>query len=561
MIRRSESSYSMTDRKRANCSVPTFFGAATLSVAVTLPAFAYAQEMTGRAALFQDQTPVEMMASNYFTFETGYLQPKGSVFLQFGSHQSPEGAATGTEIYEGRADWAITERFQLGAFGSVFDDPLLCDAPECSDNLTMIGAGASAKFSLVDKPTLATSIAGSLEGLYLAGDIYGNDNDATIDLVGSLQLPMSYTLDDALRLHLVPGVSFLPKKVNGYDYYGTIPYIGAGVTWVPFTGMQAYANISMPFGANGNVLADNGEYKNIPVWTAGLRVGITPKAAVDIFATNSFGATPATGILGLSSDSTDLAYGIRFDYTPFVGVARRDVYFDSYRASQLIPVTRRAEQLQVDGFTLTSASTYSPNTFVFEGGAVTGNGQQARISFAPDQDVQLDAVFTRYASGGSAHNAENPWSGEWSYMFGGKLRLLNENYGDMVSLSGQILAGRDFKKPTTGVFYASLPMSFSLAEPLTFTFDPKFGLYHDERVKGLGFGINARAARDLELIGEFTYVLDDADPVWAAGARYSIQNLPLSLDAFATNATGLTGVGTMMSQDDIRFGMNARLRF
>ncbi|AJY45454.1 hypothetical protein [Martelella endophytica] len=533
-----------------------------LGIALLRPGTApNAQELTGRAALFQDQTPIEMMASNYQTFETGYTQPKGSVLLQFGSHQSLEGAATGTEIYEGRADWAITDRIQIGAFGSVFDDPLLCDAPGCSSNLTMLGGGVTGKYRMFETPFTSISLAGSVEGLYLAGDLYGNDDDATIDVVGSVQAPLSYSLDDSIRLHLVPGVSFLPDQVNGYDYFGTIPWLGAGITIIPFTGLQGYATVTMPFAQNGNVIANTGEFKNVPVWTAGVRVGITPKSAVDIFATNSFGATPATGVLALSSDRSDIAFGVRFDYTPFVGTARRDVYFDSYRASQLIPVTRRAEQLQTDGFTLTSAATYSPKTFVVEGSAMTGGTERARFSYAPDQDIQFDAIFSKYGTGGSAGNAPDPWDGEWAYMFGGKLRLLDQNYGDIVSVSGQVLAGRDFEKPTTGVLYASLPISYSLSEPLTLTLDPRMAFYHDERVKGIGFGVNARAARDLELIGEYTYVLDDSDAVWAAGARYSPEGTPLSFDAFATNATGMTGVGTLMAQDDARFGVSARLRF
>ena len=70
-----------------------------------------AQVLEGPGALFLDQTPIEMMASNYSSFETGYLLPKGAVYLQFGSDQTLGGEATGTQVYEGRADWAISDRF------------------------------------------------------------------------------------------------------------------------------------------------------------------------------------------------------------------------------------------------------------------------------------------------------------------------------------------------------------------------------------------------------------------------------------------------------------------
>lgn len=550
-----------TTKRNLRYALAMLCTSSVLTLSAPLP-HADAQELTGYGALFQDQTPIEMMASNYMTFETGYLQPRGSLFIQFGSHQSTAGAATGTQVYEGRVDWALADRWQVGAFTGIFDDPpLFCGLPGCNSNLTMLSSGATLKYQLSDQPRFAGAVAGSLEALYLAGALYDNDGDDSTHMVGSVQLPMSVLSGDALRLHLSPGLSILPDKINGVDYYGTIPWVGLGFTFAPVTGLQAYANINLPFADRGNVIAQDGRYKNVPVWTAGLRIGVTPKAAIDMFATNAWGASPATGILALSSDASDLAFGIRLDYTPFVGTARRDLYFDTYRASQLIPVTLRDQQLQVDGFTLASAATYSPKTFVAEAGYGSQDAIGTRFFYAPDQDVQLEVHLVNNPASSPDSDAEQIWQDEWSYMIGGKLRLLDQNYGDLMSLAGRVLAGRDFKKPTVGVFYASMPTSFDFAPAFTLNIDPRGAVYHDETIWGIGTGINYDIIPGLQLIGEYTYVNGGGDDIWAAGARYFFGKSGFSTDIYATNAATFDGPGTLTALDDARYGLSARLRF
>ena len=73
--------------------------------------------------------------------------------------------------------------------------------------------------------------------------------------------------------------------------------------------------------------------------------------------------------------------------------------------------------------------------------------------------------------------------------------------------------------------------------------------------------MTVRPLRDLTLIGEVTAVLDGGDPVWAGGARYALPNTPFSADAYVTNATGLHGVGTMLAQDEARYGLTLRFAY
>ncbi len=520
-----------------------------------------AQVLEGPGALFLDQTPIEMMASNYSSFETGYLLPKGAVYLQFGSDQTLGGEATGTQVYEGRADWAISDRFQVSAFGHVFDDPPQCGTAACEENLTFLAGGGGVKYGLIDSYGLNMAVAGSLEGVFLSGDLYQNDGNGEWDLAGSLQLPISLTVTDSLRFHVTPGVSFLPDSINGQPYFGTVPYVGAGLTWQPITGLQSYATVMLPYATDGNTLSGSGGLETTPVWMAGMKLAVTPKAAVDLFATNGWGMTPATSIIAFPPKSDDIAYGIRLSYTPFVGEATRDVYFDSYRADMLSPVTELELQQQIGGITLGAADTLTPGRILVEAGMGNRNFSDFHLAFSPDQDLQLDAFFTQYPAGGAVGNAQSPWNDEWSYMFGGKLRLMDQKYGDLFSLSGQVLAGRDVNKPTVGVLYGALPASLALSEKASVTLESKFAAYHTERIWGVGGGVSVRPFRDLELLGEVTAVSDGGDTIWSAGARYDLHGTPFSADVYATNATGLHGLGTMLAQDEPRYGLTLRFAY
>ena len=248
-------------------------------------------------------------------------------------------------------------------------------------------------------------------------------------------------------------------------------------------------------------------------------------------------------------------------YTPTVGVATRDVYFDSYRVDMLSPVTPLELARQFDGLTLTSANTLTPRRFLAEAGIGNRDFRDVHLGYSLDQDLQIDAIFSQYPGGGTAGNAISPWSNEWSYMVGGKLRLMDQNYGDLFSLAGQVLAGRDFNKPTKGVLYASLPANMALSDIVSVALEAKLAAYGNERLKGIGGGVTVRPVRDLELIGEVTAVMDGGDPVWAAGARYALPKTPFSADAYVTNATGLHGVGTMMAQDEARYGLTLRFAY
>ena len=72
---------------------------------------------------------------------------------------------------------------------------------------------------------------------------------------------------------------------------------------------------------------------------------------------------------------------------------------------------------------------------------------------------------------------------------------------------------------------------------------------------GLGLAARYDLADDLAGFGELTVVKRD-EPVWSAGYRWKPSTLPFELDIFATNSTGLNGIGSILSNKEPSFGMS-----
>ena len=65
-------------------------------------------------------------------------------------------------------------------------------------------------------------------------------------------------------------------------------------------------------------------------------------------------------------------------------------------------------------------------------------------------------------------------------------------------------------------------------------------------------------APEVSAFGEFTAAYRD-DPVWAGGLRLKPAKLPVWVDLFTTNAAGLRGLGSLLSNDTPSFGVAVHL--
>lgn len=531
-------------------------------------------------------SPLERPATRLFNLETANQLSGGALQLSIGSHQTlPEEApGTGHQLYYGGIEWGISDRIQLGLSGQVYDDPptqpftriprslptltTLPELPElalsdlsqigdvipsevanqASPNITLSSVAASLKLKLIESERFSAGLQGSLELLPIASKLFHLNNELAEELIGSVHLPMTYTASPQLQLHLTPGVSFLPDRINNIDFYDTVISVGTGVNWQPSERWAAYGSINLPIGPGGNTINQDLSIDRQLVWSVGTRYNLTPQVGVDLYATNGLGVTPATGILTSIPEGNELLIGARLNYAPDTGLG----YRTSFNRTASEPPSNRDYQLAVDGLTLTTANTLEPGRISLSGSIGTEEQYSVGLAYSPSERLQLEAILENFSSGA---NPADTAGEDARYMVGARLQLLDQRQGAPVSASARVLGGRDADGDRTiGVLFAELPITYRMGPGTALFLNPKLAAFGDETFAGVGVGINQKLTGGLQLIGEITPVLDGG-PVWAAGMRYSLPRSALSLDVYGTNAVGRNGLGTLIRQSETRLGV------
>lgn len=506
-----------------------------------------------------DTSPLEQHPGRLFSFETANQLSARALRLWIGTHQTnPDGPAggTGNQIYHGGVDWGVTDRVQLGFSYQYLEDPTSYPINGAKPTIGFRTASLSAKYQVYDNGRFKVAAVAAAEFLTFQSDLFLSRNGLNANhLVPFLAVPVTYVVSPAVQLHFTPSVTMFPDSINGIPFYGTVASVGLGASWKPGQRWLAYGSINTPVGPGGNVISNTQAIVRTPIWTVGTRYNVTPKAAIDIYATNGLGATPATSILAYIPDGNTALVGVNLIYTP----GRGPGYRPNYRGISAQPPSARNLQLQQDGFTLSSADTLMPGSVQ---GSLSYGGYgnySAALIVSPDYDGQMEAIIEQYATDGSVAGGSTP-NDFARYMLGAKLRFLDQNNGSPISLSVRALLGRDFSPSLTGVFYLGVPMSYKATPRIVVSVNPKLAAFGSTVTYGVGFGANYQVFDALQIIGEVTAVATGGRTVWASGLRYGRPNSPVSFDLFATNAIGRHGLGSLVAQSEPRIALSATYR-
>jgi len=488
-------------------------------------------------------------------FETAETHHKGTLSLNIGWHQSDpsKSAGTGNQLYYGGGSYAFSDRFTLGFDAQTYDDPPIDPIAGARPPIKMNTVALWGKYAVYQGERLSVSALASVENvLHLRSPIW---NGSTRNMfIGALKAPMSYQVNSSFALHLTPSVTFMPDTVNGAQFYGsTIGSLGVGATWRLNRRLSFGAAIETPVSGN-NTIASDGSYKKAPVWTVSGRYNVTPKVALEGYLTNGVGMTPATSILTHWPEGSEVLAGLQLIYTP--GAARPD----SYRGVAA-PVTARQSALQQDGFTLGSADVAEPGQLRASVWGGSDSNAGVALGFSPDRDGEIQVIFEQYSDNPTAPAGLVPTTSV-RYMFGPKLRFMDQNNGDLFSLTGRLLYGRQIDNNAgVGVFYLDAMAGYKTGR-FALTANPKIAAWGNVEIAGLGMGVNYAMTDRLEVMAEVTPVgLSASDPTWAAGVRYNFGDSGLAVDAQATNAIGRYGIGSMIAQDDVRFAVTLSKAF
>ena len=516
-----------------------------------------AEVSRGRAPEFDaGVTPLERHPVRLGAFETANVLPEGAVYLNIGTVQtSPgNGPATGNQMYFGGGAYALTDRLSVALEFQTYEDPVVDPINGLFPEIGLDTLALSGKYRLWSMGNLTVAGQASVEFYRFSSPLVGGPQDGQV--AGSFKLPVTYAMSPQLQFHVTPAVSVLPDTIGGADTYGTIASLGAGVSFQPGRRLAFYGAVEMPFGPGGNTISNTATIENVLVWTVGGRWNVTPRVALDLFATNAIGTTPATSILTHFPDGDDPLLGVRLSYTPGGRFA------ESYRGRPA-PVSDRQLGLQQDGFILDAAPVIEPGAVLAGGWYGTDDNRGLALAFSPDRDVELNVIAEQLANDGTAPAALIPSDG-LRYLIGPKLRFMDQNNGDPFTLSARGLFGREIGSgtPGVGVFFASAAASYTFGDAVTVTVNPRLAAFGSTELYGLGIGANVRLFDGLDLVAEVMPVGGDStDMTWAAGARYAIANSAFSVDLSASNAVGRYGIGAMVAQDSTRYSLGLTTRF
>ncbi|NJM19007.1 MAG: porin [Richelia sp. RM2_1_2] len=512
----------------------------------------------------RNSSPLEQPPTRLFNLETANQLPKGSVQFTAGSHQANPAdnrrGNTGYQNYYTSLDWGTTDKLQLSVAAQFFDDPTKTQINGTFPNLTVASFAPSAKYQVFKNERLKVAVSGAVELLELSSDpgLFNTTNKKSSEYfgIGKVEVPVTYNANQKLQLHFTPGVVFYPDKVKGADFYGTFVNLGAGISWQSSEKLNLFANGNLPLGPGGNTLnsQDNSISRKL-LWTAGTRYAINPRAGIEVYGTNAFGATPTTSLLSFIPDGNEVIFGANVKYIFDFG----QNYASSFGNKPDIPLSNRDKQLLLDGLTLSSASTLSPDQIRLTAGLTSGGNAKLNLMYGLANDLQLEIPIEQFGNDDNLSSSES-FGNATKFGAGAKLRFLNQAQGDPFSLSLKVKGVRDSKRPRVGTLSAEMPIVYQNSNTTALFFNPKAAFYRQQERFGLGLGINQVLSNKLQLIAEITSV-PGHELIWSTGLRYFESGADLGLDIYASNTSGQNGIGGLVADTSTNIGFNVHWLF
>ncbi len=492
---------------------------------------------------------------------------------------SPFRSATGTgnQNYAVSLDVGLSESFQLSAYYSQADDPL--NAP--LDGFSVAPANfwesyaAAARWRLFKNKHLSIAANGSLEiwNVGSGGDdsFASKGDDATpnifnssgqrvftSNLVGSLTLPLSWQATDQLLLSFVPGVSWLPAKQGAGQggsgsFYGTTPYLAAGLLWQANQHLGLTATFAQPIGSGSNSFNTNLDFSRVPIYSAGLNWDLNPRIGLRGQLTNGFGTTPATALLALPSDNR-LGYSASFVFTP-----------DGPDTPQQ-PLTKRQRSLAKGGLTVNSALVPPDDSSELWANADESGNVNGFVGYSLSNIFQLQVI------GGLSNNLPQTTpqarlfanDGARNLRIGGKAVFFSPLRGAPFWGGGRITVGRNFDLVNTtgqGYLFAETMATWEATPRLAISLNPKVALVGTGNLWGVGVSSSVQLAPRWELVPEGNVVVNNlAQSNGTLGLRWHATD-NMAIEAYGSTAASIVDIGQLLNAEQIRWGGRVLVSF
>ncbi|MBE9174512.1 hypothetical protein IQ225_02825 [Synechocystis salina LEGE 06155] len=476
---------------------------------------------------------------------------QGQVLGTFGQTQTFGGPGTGNQTYFIYADWGLTNDLQIGWSFMYNDDPTYNAVNGSFIEQLYQSTGPNLKYNIYSDKNWGISVLGSIEQfqIYSGPGLFNNANSPTLSrtVAGTVQLPISYNLSEQFQVTFTPAINIFSDSLNNVPFYGTVFSLGLGANWRVSDQLSLFGNTVVPL-SGGNSINTSREISKTPIWSVGANYAFSKAVGLELSLTNSFGGTPATGILTLPTAANEILLGAQFKIAPL----GKEIHHVDY--------TDRQKRLLFDWFTLTTPYVFPTDDFGVRFSADTGGSVGGGIFYSVLQNFQMELLIS-YIGGFDTQSVIDSSQGTATqWRLGGKLLFLNQADGDPLSISGRLTGGRDISEDEQGYLMLEFPFMYEVNNQLALLFSPKAAITGGKTPVGLGLGANYQISPAIQLIAEVTPLVTGERLVWSAGLRlFPLENL--AIDLMGTNATSQLDLGELLAEPGTRFSAGIQWRF
>ena len=375
--------------------------------------------------------------------------------------------------------------------------------------------------------------------------------DRLDNLIGSLSLPISKKLNERLTTLIVPGVTFLPDKLGskgiGKNAYGNNFYIGSGIVLDMAKDFNFLASYTSPLGPGNNYFDKDLNYSRKSIYSIGLGWDVNSKIGIEGKITNSFGATPSTGLLTIPSDNLPL-YSANIIYRPY----EKDTYFTL--------LNERDKSISNGGITVNNAlipkaGTSQINLNYDEGGTLFGFYGYSLSNIFQVELLNIGSFNGLNFGGDKNSNLYSTYLSDnnLNFRLGGKLLIFSPQKNDLFWVSLRSSVGRN-NDTNQGYVFSEFINTFRVNNWLAFNVSPKYFLSGVESFGGIGFSSYINLFDNLMLIPEInTSIKKNSDLNSTLALRYCFSP-EKSFDLYYSNAAGVQDFGQLLKVKDYRLG-------
>jgi len=371
------------------------------------------------------------------------------------------------------------------------------------------------------------------------------------NLIGSLSLPISKKLNERFTTLIVPGVTFLPDKLGskgiGENAYGNNFYIGSGIVLDMAKDFNFLASYTSPLGPGNNYFDKDLNYSRKSIYSIGLGWDVNSKIGIEGKITNSFGATPSTGLLTIPSDNLPL-YSANIIYRPY----EKDTYFTL--------LNERDKSISNGGITVNNAlipkaGTSQINLNYDEGGTLFGFYGYSLSNIFQVELLNIGSFNGLNFGGDKNSNLYSTYLSDnnLNFRLGGKLLIFSPQKNDLFWVSLRSSVGRN-NDTNQGYVFSEFINTFRVNNWLAFNVSPKYFLSGVESFGGIGFSSYINLFDNLMLIPEInTSIKKNSDLNSTLALRYCFSP-EKSFDLYYSNAAGVQDFGQLLKVKDYRLG-------